>query len=48
MTGLTHRIEGCCCDRPVVLGRIVEGLWDSGLERSLGVESSVGGWVIRT
>ena len=33
-----------CCDRPdsVVLGRIAEGLWDSGLERALGVESPVG------
>ena len=42
----------CCCDRPDrALERIVEGLWNLGLEKPVGVESlvgcTVGAWTIR-
>lgn len=38
---------GYCCNRPdyVVLRRIMEGLWNSGLENSFSVEQLVGCFV---
>lgn len=49
-TGIGTRIVGYCCDGPdyAVLGRIVEGILELGLEKPLSVQNlvccSVGGW----